>query len=127
MCSTFTPCCCALLFTITHCCFVLLLIVTSCCSPHLAIHHCTCCSPSHLVVHFMPNYLFLRLVVCLLFFQVPLATPPSPPRPPLLLCYLVARLCSLLLCLFMSIGIPSPLSCAHGKVWNNINKFHSTS
>jgi hypothetical protein len=116
---------------------------------HLAILLCylsshlvalPCCLLSHLVVRHvllftialvahlrtllfvvMPNYLPLRLVVCLLFFQVPLVATP------LLFCYLVARLHSLMLCLFMSIGILSPLSYASGRAWNNINKIHSTS
>ncbi len=74
-------CRCALLFIIVPCYFALLLIVTPCCfalllaMPYysllrLLLTFAPCCSLSCLTT------CNLRLVVCLLFFQVPLATPP---------------------------------------------------
>jgi hypothetical protein len=111
---TFLLCRCALLLCFVTCCHTLLLVVTSCCSPRLVIHRCAlsltfapCCLLSHLTTCF-----------CALLFAFFFLKYLSP---------IVARLCSLLLCLFMSVSIPSPFSCASGGAWNNSNKLHSTS
>jgi hypothetical protein len=69
----------------------------------------------------MPNYLPLRLVVYLFFFKVPLAIPP-----PIVVLLPCCSLSFLVVVFFYINWYLSPLSCASGGVWNNINKFHST-
>jgi len=81
--------------------------MTPCCQARLAIHY-------HALLLTIALCYLSRLDVQLLF-QVPLATPPIVVSLP---CYLPSRLVALP---SISISTPSPLSCAGGGAWNNIN------